>query len=246
MEQHRPTCLTLVLALSWATVSGSALCAGESQDQQVNIPAGALNRSLELLSREIGIQILYEPGTLQSVTAPAVTGFLTPQETLDRLLAGTSLRASEYEHDTFLISTRALPAVRPGSPPVNSELILPSANTDTPLDEVTVTGTHMRWQIPVGAALTTYGQSEFDRFGNATLDSVGRYVLENFSGDDSIATVNTNGNVGNLSAGAADNIFGGAGFDLLSSGPTATLTLLNGHRIAPAGLDDLRRCPRYP
>lgn len=234
MERDRPLYLTLFLALCWAVVSVSA---ADSKGQQVDIPAGALPQSLERLSRDTGVQILYEPGTLQGLTAPAVTGFLTAQEALNRLLARTSLRASEYQSDTFLISTKPLPAVRPTSPPANSALIFPEANTDTPLDEVTVTGTHMRWEVPVGASLSTYGQSEFDRFGSATLDSLGRYMLENFSGADSLATVNTNGNVGNVQQGAAENIFGGAGFDLLGLGPAATLTLLNGHRIAPAGLD---------
>ena len=89
----------------------------------------------------------------------------------------------------------------------------------------------------MGASLSTYDREDFDKFGSATVESLARHLLENFSGADSLATVNTNGNVGNLQQGAATNIFGGAGFDLLGLGPGATLTLLDGHRIAPGGLD---------
>ena len=69
------------------------------------------------------------------------------------------------------------------------------------LDEVTVTGTHIRGDIPVGASLSTYDREYFDKFGIATVDSLARYMLENFSGADSLATLNTNGNVGSLQQG---------------------------------------------
>ena len=112
-----------------------------------------------------------------------------------------------------------------------------SSKAPDELKELVVTGTHIAGEIPVGASLSTYDREDFDRFGSATVDSLARYMLENFSGADSLATINTNGNVGSLQQGAATNIFGGAGFDLLGLGPGATLTLLDGHRIAPGGLD---------
>jgi iron complex outermembrane receptor protein len=85
--------------------------------------------------------------------------------------------------------------------------------------------------------LSTYNREDFDTLGSATVDSLARYMLENFSGADPFATLNTNGDVGSLQQGAATNIFGCAAFDLLGLGPGVTLTLLDGHRIAPGGLD---------
>ncbi len=100
-----------------------------------------------------------------------------------------------------------------------------------------VTGTHIQGEIPVGSSLSVHTADEMERSGSATLEQFGRKMTENYSGTDSIATVNTNGTVGIFEQGAASNVFGGAGFNLKGLGPGSTLTLLNGHRLAAGGLD---------
>src|SRR6185436_20355269 len=42
-----------------------------------------------------------------------------------------------------------------------------------------------------------------------------------------------------FNAGASDNAFSGSAYNLHGLGTTSTLTLLNGHRLAPAGLGGL-------
>jgi outer membrane receptor protein involved in Fe transport len=199
-------------------------------DRNVEIPAGDLARSLEELSRQLGIQILFDADRLKGMKSRAISGPLEARAALDELLGSTSLRV-QGGGDSFLITSESSQASTPGpATPFR-------AQTNNQLEEVTVTGTHIRGEIPVGASLSTYDREDFDKFGSARVDSLARYMLENFSGADSQATLNTNGNVGSLQQGAATNIFGGAGFDLLGLGPGATLTLLDGHRIAPGGLD---------
>lgn len=207
--------------------------AGEELAQRVEIPAGDLGQSLEVLSRQFGIQILFDADRLKGVRSSAVSGLLTAGKAIDRLLVGTSLTEKVGPEDSYLITTLSVPATN--APFANPEATRP--RVDTPLDEVIVTGTHIRGEIPVGASLSTYERDDFDKLGNTTVDSLARSMIENFSGADSLATINTNGNVGSLQQGAANNIFGGAGFDLLGLGPRATLTLVDGHRIAPGGLD---------
>lgn len=198
----------------------------------VEIPAGELAQSLEQLSRQLDIQILYDADRVKGLKSPAIRGFLTAREALDQLLTGTSLTI-QSGGDSFLVT--------PESPPPPTAAPAPAGHapprTTLALDELTVTGTHIRGEIPVGAALSTYDRGDVDRLGAASVGELARDMLENFSGADSLATLNTNGNVGRLQQGAASNIFGGAGFDLLGLGSGATLTLLDGHRIAPGGLD---------
>ena len=207
--------------------------ASEVPDRRVEIPAGELAQSLQELSRQLGIQILFDADRLKGIKSPAISGVLTARDALDQLLADASLRVQEAGGDSFLITPK--PSQESGSP--STALDRSKTTKDMDLPELTVTGTHIRGEIPVGAALSSYNREDFDTLGIPTVDSLGRYMLENFSGADSLATLNTNGNVGSLQQGAATNIFGGAGFDLLGLGSGATLTLLNGHRIAPGGLD---------
>lgn len=105
-----------------------------------------------------------------------------------------------------------------------------------PVEEVLVTGTHIRGTVPVGAPLTIYTREEIDRSGAATVDQFARQMTQNFSGSDYIANADSNMRLGQLS-GAGLNAFQGAAFNLRGLGPTSTLTLVNGHRLAPAGSD---------
>ena len=198
----------------------------------VEIPAGDLAHSLEQLSRQLDIQILYDADRLKGLKSPAIQGFLTAQEALDQLLNGTSL-TFQGRGDGFVVTPKSSPpstaipaAADQARPPINPELA-----------ELTVTGTHIRGEIPVGAALSTYNRDDAGRLGVASVEALSRNMLENFSGADSLSTLNTNGNVGRLQQGAVPNIFGGSGFDLLGLGSGATLTMVDGHRIAPGGLD---------
>ena len=209
------------------------LSPSEAQGRRVEIPAGELAQSLEQLSRQLGIQILFDADRLKGLKSPAISGSLTARDALDQLLVGTTLRVKEDGGDSFLIAFEPSRASGPASTTPDRA----KTKSQIPLDEVTVTGTHIRGEIPVGTSRSTYDRKDFDKLGTATVDSLGRYMPENFSGADSLATLNTNGNVGSLQQGAATNIFGGAGFDLLGLGSGATLTLLDGHRIAPGGID---------
>ena len=105
------------------------------------------------------------------------------------------------------------------------------------LSKIVVTGTHIADETPVGSSLSVHTRDEIERSGSATLDQFGRKMTENYSGTDSLSTLNTNGNLGVFEQGAASNVFGGAGFNLKGLGPGSTLTLMNGHRLAAGGLD---------
>jgi iron complex outermembrane recepter protein len=221
------TAFSCALILNTATPYES-----DAQGGAIELSAGQLTQSLEALSRQLGIQILFDAEALKGIKAPGISGYLSARDALDKLLKGTSLIVHR-DGDAFLITTDTSPA----STTEESEPSRESASKNIQLEEINVTGTHIHGESPVGASLSTYDRDDFDKLGTATADSLARYMLENFSGADSLATLNTNGNVGSVQQGAASNIFGGSGFDLLGLGAGATLTLLDGHRIATGGLD---------
>lgn len=203
-----------------------------AQGNAIEISSGPITQSLEALSRQLGIQVLFDADSLKGIKAPGISGYMSAGDALDKLLAGTALQVHR-DGDAFLIVLETVPAPTATMNHRNRD----SPSSTIQLEEINVTGTHISGQEPVGASLSTYDRDDFDKFGVATVDSLARYMLENFSGADSQATLNTNGNVGSVQQGAGSNIFGGAAFDLLGLGAGATLTLLNGHRIATGGLD---------
>ena len=129
----------------------------------------------------------------------------------------------------FLIAPR-----QGGAQGVGPDLYPPEGNS---LDEIVVTGTHIRGAAPVGSPLVVYSRSDIEETGSATLDQFARNVMGNAASVDTIANPASNirFSPGILSNGA--NTFQGASFNLHGLGPTTTLTLLNGQRLAPGGLD---------
>jgi len=105
------------------------------------------------------------------------------------------------------------------------------------LQEITVTGSHIRGEAPAGSELRVYSREEIDQSGAATMDQFARLVPQNFSNNDSVA--NFGSPIAGLApfSGGGNNITGSAAFNLHGLGPSATLTLLNGHRVASAGSD---------
>jgi iron complex outermembrane recepter protein len=236
---RRLALMEFIVSLLLVALPGMA-AADSAAKLHFDIAAGDLITSLELLEKASGIELLYDASLLQGVGSKGVKGDLAPRAALAALLEGTGFVQVEGPNGLTRIERRpAGDASASGAHPKadTADHLAASSNAPDELKELVVTGTHITGEIPVGASLSTYDREDFDKLGSATVDSLARYMLENFSGADSLATLNTNGNVGSLQQGAATNIFGGAGFDLLGLGPGATLTLLDGHRIAPGGLD---------
>jgi len=228
------------IIVSLLLIAPPGMAADAATKQHFDIAAGNLITSLELLEKASGIELLYDASLLKGAGTQGVKGDLSPRAALIALLEGTGFVQIEGPNGLTRIDRRpASDASASSAHPKAGTADHSAASSKAPdeLKELVVTGTHIVGEIPVGASLSTYDRVDFDKWGSATVDSLARYMLENFSGADSLATLNTNGNVGSLQQGAATNIFGGAGFDLLGLGSRATLTLLDGHRIARGGLD---------
>jgi iron complex outermembrane recepter protein len=102
------------------------------------------------------------------------------------------------------------------------------------LEQIVVTGSHIRGSAPVGSPVTIYDRDTIDQSGAATLAQFAQTMTENFGSTSPVATYGSN------SIGfdqTSSNGYGGSGFNLHGIGSGATLTLINGQRVSGGGID---------
>ena len=96
-----------------------ALNAAAQTSYEFNLPQQPLADALRAIGSQTAINILFEPETVEDLTAPAVRGLLSPVEAIKRVLAGTKLVVEQTAANSVLISrARVQPtstAVRPSS-----------------------------------------------------------------------------------------------------------------------------------
>jgi iron complex outermembrane recepter protein len=241
----------------------SAPVIAESTDastQSINIPAGELVAALELLAKQSRIEFIYDADQLKRTKTRGVSGDLTPKAAVVKLLEGTNLTLTEHSGAMLIAapqaggpgvpnSTPSLPgnAVQLARPRSGRQEAVPGSagpadatqrsRKSSVLDELIVTGTHIRGEVPVGTPLIVYTRTDIERAGSATLDQLARHMTENFASVDTISNQFSNIRFSPTGASKGANAFQGASFNLHGLGPTTTLTLLNGQRLAPGGLD---------
>jgi iron complex outermembrane receptor protein len=215
-----------------------------SQTKDFDVPAQSATTGIPEFARQAGIQILVSEPLVRGKRVAAVTGSYLVEQALAILLKGTGLTATTKDAVTFTIAATAPPTTSGGtstSGPMKASAGESGSDRDLTkaeeLQELVVTGTHIRGAAPAGSSVTTYTRDDIDKSGAATVDQFARQMVENFSAIDSVANANSNAGLGRFNGGAVNNQFGGAAFDLHGLGPSGTLTLLNGHRLAAAGLD---------
>lgn len=115
--RHRLLSAALAAAFGTTFASWSSLASAQASAQataptfDISVPAQPLAAALNDLSRQTGTQVLASADIVSGVNAPAVSGRLTLQQALDRLLAGSGLSAAR-EGRTVLI--RAAATADPG------------------------------------------------------------------------------------------------------------------------------------
>jgi len=142
---------------------------------------------------------------LDGKDVPPLTGRMTVDEAVDRLLQGSGLHASEAGGAIIIQSDAAASAPGP--------------------DELVVTGSRIPG-APVASPIVRITQSDLLNQGRSDLGQVIRDIPQNFGGGQ-----NPGVGQGVPSANGAD-IGGGSALNLRGLGSDATLTLLNGHRLA--------------
>lgn len=203
-----------LLSLSMALASAPAA----AQSMAYQIQDMSLSRALREYGRTSGRQIIFTESLVRGRRAPALVGVYPPDEALTRLLAGSGLRAQTTPAGAIMI-VRA-----EGGQTLTGEAEAGGAAADSGSAEdqaIVVTGTLIRGVSPTSPVIT-YEREEIEDGGYTTTQDLLARVPQNFSGV-TPTTGTASGNVG-LTTQA----------DIRGLGPQATLTLVNGRRVAGA------------
>lgn len=196
-----------------------------AQTKSFNVPEQAASTGIPELARQADIQILVSEGVVRGKTTRAVRGNMSVEAALQRLLRGTGLRVGTSDGRTITLIAGVSEAA-PNWGEDSAEGVTAKENAD-----IVVTGTRIRGGDTPSPVISITAENIREE-GLADLGEVIRNIPQNFSGGQ-----NPGVSSGNLSgAGNANqNITGGSGLNLRGLGADATLTLLNGRRLAYGG-----------
>jgi len=252
-------CGFLANAASYAETPAASTTDAQSRD--FHIKAGDLESALTTLARQAGVEFVYDAQTIKGLHTQGVSGRFTVKAAVAKLLEGTNLKTVQHSSGAFLIAS---PSTNVKAPPISAtqsdqehairvtQATSSSAptpdeaaskagtgtrtaeNSDKLLEEVIVTGTHIRGVTNNISPVMVYDRADIERSGYSTTQQFIQSLPQNFGGGDSETTIagilggeNANLNYGNAS-----------GANLRGLGNKATLTLLNGQRLAPVGIGD--------
>ena len=209
------------------------------------IPAQPLSTALIDLSKQANIQILTAGSAVDGVLAPAVSGRLTLEAALHRLLKDSEFEYRFVDKNTLVLSPKKAQAAAtlrrvaqvsdagaytggddsgrqvPGASPP------PSARVS--LEEIVVTGSHIRGVENASSPITRFSREEIEERGYTTTQQFIQSLTQNLNS----FSENT---FGVIAGGEGSMVGGGFGPNLRGLGGSSTLVLLNGRRLAPAGV----------
>jgi len=188
--------------------------AAPSPAVEFTVPAQPLGDALRAVALQAGRNLLLDDSLVAGRTAAALGGSMTAEAAVATLLAGTGLR-SRPVGDTIIIEQDPSATV-----PVNS-VETNSAQT------IVVTGTNLRGAPPTSPVIAV-SRREIERAAPASVEELVRKLPQNVSA----GVGQENFDIAGAGADITDH---GAGLNLRGLGQRATLTLVNGRRLAPSG-----------
>jgi outer membrane receptor protein involved in Fe transport len=218
-----------------------------------DLPAESLDKALRDLAVQANCNISYEPSIVAGLQAPPISGEFTVGRVLSLLLKGTKLRAVSVNENTIQVLEKPQPlprdapsapnghSVNVAAPPgadvpsptapsadANSNSSTTSAERSRDLEEIVVTGTHIRG-VSIASPVIEIGPEEIERSGYTSIADLMLSLPQNFGGGYNSAAMVSNSPVNSR---YGDNPTGASVPNLRGLGPGSTLTLIDGHRMA--------------
>ena len=198
----------LVGAALW--IVPAAASAQQLQIYSFDMSAQDLGDALRAVAARAGWELYAAAEDVNGVQAPPLNGNLTARQAIEQLLRGTNLTA-RFSDGAVIIRVRSKFA---------------SATEDlAESDEIVVTGTHIPRSEPTSPVISST-REEIRKSGRTDLGEYIRDLPQNFGGGQNP------GIVGGGVQGGNENLASTSALNLRGLGPDATLTLINGHRVA--------------
>ncbi len=196
-----------------ALVLGSTVAsAAEVERHSYHLPSQPLAVSLRAVAIASGRSIVAPADLVNGKRAPSLDGDFTPEEAIAALLVGSGLRQRAV--GTGLI--------------IEQEAAAQDVSAEANGSDIVVTGSRIRG-APVASPVIRLDQEAMRDAGQTSLADVARSIPQSFGGGQ-------NPGVGaNVGSANGINVGGAATINLRGLGSDATLTLLNGHRLAYNG-----------
>jgi outer membrane receptor protein involved in Fe transport len=194
-----------------------------------DLPAGKLAAALDALGTQSGLQVDYPPALVAGRQGRAVHGRMSWRDALTQLLNGSGLDYAVVDSRTVAIRREAGQAREAGSTAAShaSGTTYPTPPV-TDMESVQVTGTRIRGGSTPSPVITI-GSEQIQQEGFTDLGQVIRSVPQNFSGGQNPGVIGAASGIGN------QDLTGGSALNLRGLGADASLTLLNGRRLAYDG-----------
>lgn len=209
--QRHILCSALVIAIG---IGGAAtdLHAQETPGKtHFEVQAQSATSALNVFAEQADITLVFSRDDIADVSVQALDGVYTTTDGLSKLLEGTQLSYQRLADGTFVVEpSNAISAQTPVSQ----------------LATIEVTGSRIRGTDSV-SPISIYSGEDIERSGYATVQQFLQTLPQNFSGGQSDQASNI--------SGAVTFSRMGSGVNLRGLGNEATLILLNGQRLAPAG-----------
>jgi outer membrane receptor protein involved in Fe transport len=200
------------VAVALSSVSSLATIAPvHAQAVSYDIPAGDLKTALDAYARRSGVEIISKADDVRGVRSRGARGPMSSDAALASILAGTGFRAQRD-------ATGAVAIVKVSADPKD----LAGYEDDEP---ILVTGSRIRG-ASVTAPVVAATERDIRNTGQATLGEYVRSIPQSFAGGNNPGVVRGAQGVSNVNVNSTSSI------NLRGLGPDATLTLLNGHRLA--------------
>jgi iron complex outermembrane receptor protein len=219
---------------------GGALClapvflavpavAAPGERQEFHIPAQPLDTALKAYGAATGRQLLYASELVASARSHSVDGHYDADQALAVLLGASAVRVVRADARVVVLGAKPQPPKREKVKPATAAQVpAPAADAGLPAVGIVVTGSHIRGQSGVSPTIVL-DRDAIDRSGYGSVAELIALLPQSFSGQGNEATsaIGTDRVVPNNAYGSSANLRG--------LGADATLTLVNGRRIAGSG-----------
>jgi iron complex outermembrane receptor protein len=226
----------IVRALPRAALALLMFASGIAQAEKMplDIGAGKAVTTLTEFIRQTGLQLLFDADSVGGKTTAPILGDYEPREAMEIMLKGSGLRFDFVNERTIAVSAAKAGVLTPSSFSTASDEsavtgpTLPGPEPVFKLDEIVVTGTHIRGEVPVGSQLITIDREYIERSGYATIQDVFKTLPQVAPSPSEDFVDGGPRDIGNFGAASGINLRGfGAG---------ATLVLVNGMRQPSSGI----------